>query len=804
MSTITITNLLSVAPLSATAATMPIGIDAVVEPRSIQLPIEVTPPPPDVASATLPYAARLQVSTPMEAEIARRVSQILKVGTIDEVMGLIIRDYPEMGWLTGSVNATPEGTSNPDPTQLVSQRIFGAKHTEFDRTAVGIMTFLWVIRGEYEAFTACQPPAVRLSRENFSELRRYTIDILHDNPQALDALIVYTVINDLGKIKAIVDEVQRRAGTNEIDHDKILYRALDEHPDISPSFNRLSAYYKRLIVNGLKAQFNLGQFVQGENVPASLSGLTDLDRASLDFYLLHVVYDIAGAAGQVKQNGSLVMSEPTYQGFRLSLASLAKLARGWKLAEVYDDFLASKGEIFGLDVRDATQRAAIRISCMLRLNDGDQAKCVLAILSSMPRNERAILERELNRTGVDDGYATLLYYAPATLANAIGAYKSVGEPLAFEKAVRIVLKTFARVYQEARIMLKKREGNGVYTVDIAALAEAAKKPEELDNLSMRLNKVGDDAKLSVSPHPVIDAAPFSRILSLAEIPGRRIVPIGIGGGSDVVQAAIIGRLLREAGKDVPAVVSIRTAKTGSQGVSGAIGETRVVMDHGGEIAHGIFRITPQTTGTGRFLENIPADQFPVYLIIDDDDGSLADRIRFLMDHLSDSSGIDRIVAVDTGGDALYSTSAEEGARATPDQDLRVLSALANIGTPVTAMEVAVGVDSPDDAQSVLLRANAGFYLPSDRETDMIMSLYTLWGMTGDNEARYGKTPMAWQLALLGQRGFQSVALPTRVVVDGRNPWNPFVLISDSMRGLFVMKLPDHLRAIGVGQNRQTK
>ena len=69
-------------------------------------------------------------------------------------------------------------------------------------------------------------------------------------------------------------------------------------------------------------------------------------------------------------------------------------------------------------------------------------------------------------------------------------------------------------------------------------------------------------------------------------------------------------------------------------------------------------------------------------------------------------------------------------------------------------------------------------------------------MDGTNDQRFGKTSLAWQLALQGKTGLQTLPLPTRVVTDPKNPWNPFVQVDPSMGGVFFMNLKDHLNAIG--------
>jgi ABC-type uncharacterized transport system ATPase subunit len=57
------------------------------------------------------------------------------------------------------------------------------------------------------------------------------------------------VINDLTKIKSIIKKIKTKHNIVDIDHDKLLIKALETDPTISPSFNRLSEHYKNLILN---------------------------------------------------------------------------------------------------------------------------------------------------------------------------------------------------------------------------------------------------------------------------------------------------------------------------------------------------------------------------------------------------------------------------------------------------------------------------------------------------------------------------------------------------------------------------
>lgn len=222
-------------------------------------------------------------------------------------------------------------------------------------------------------------------------------------------------------------------------------------------------------------------------------------------------------------------------------------------------------------------------------------------------------------------------------------------------------------------------------------------------------------------------------------------------------------------------------------------QDRLVLNHGGEIYPGVYRVSSQTKGSGRFLENIPADDLPVYLVVDDQKGDLTTKIEVV---LADCGSVDTLIAVDTGGDALYTTAGDDQSKATPDQDIRSLRAIADLrGLNKLSCIVACGVDAPLNAGQVLRGALADYYDPTPEERVFILNQYQLWQMDGTNPTRFGKTPFAWQKALKAQYGCQVLPLPAHVVLDGGNPWNPFVHITPSMSGMYMMKVEDHLRAI---------
>jgi hypothetical protein len=274
-----------------------------------------------------------------------------------------------------------------------------------------------------------------------------------------------------------------------------------------------------------------------------------------------------------------------------------------------------------------------------------------------------------------------------------------------------------------------------------------------------------------------------------------VVFIGGGGGSDVIQAAQLALLSRQRA----AIVSIRTAKTGSLGKNGKQDEQRSIENHGGEIFPNVFIVTPQSTGSGRFLESIPATELPTYLIIDSNDDQLTQQLEAVLAHVPSviQTEVAQAVLVDTGGDILYRNSFANSARATPDQDLRSLHAVNKLKyVKKSTMIVAPGIDSPEYFEDILADAHAISYSLNNDETAQVQNTYERYDFTGKNEARYGKTPFTWQAALRGEFGETILPLPRSLIEHPTNPWNPIVNINPRMANVEIIEYTDdHLEAL---------
>ncbi|MBS2034028.1 DUF1152 domain-containing protein [bacterium] len=675
--------------------------------------------------------------------------------------------------------------------------MFGEKKIEFDRTYVGVKAIEWLLKGDYASFTECQDKQ-KLTPESFQKMSDYARSIIKDD-QALDAMITFMVINDLGKIKKVVDQLAEQTGTHNVDHDKILLEALEKNGDkVSPSYGRLSPEYQHIILDGLRSQFNAGQFMQAECPAAGASGVGATSQRGMDFQLLHAVCDIAGVAGQTFQNGCKIMTQPTWDNFDLTIQALDGLKQGKTVPQAFDQYLSARAQAWGMKADTPEEKAITRLNCMLRTASPEDAHQLAEVFHQQPLNTRRILTAELNRNGVDDGLAILPYYSPAMFSNIQNGLKAEegASPETTRKGLGIGMETLGRAFQAARISIKDRPGNGVFTLFMGGksepgqplkLAEAATKPAQLGANDMQLKTVGEDAEVELVPPFQLDASRLKLMQSLSELPARRYAVVGIGGGSDCLQAAQLGLLLEKAGKHCSAVISVRTAQTpdGPREVKNPL----QVLQEGRA-----YQIGPETSGNGRFLENLPAQKMPTFLALEAGDDQLPATFAQILKAAGNPDGI---LAVDTGGDCLYSTNPGEQATATPDQDLTVLKALSQLPQRTHSAVVALGVDAPKDAQSKLERAGAQAYPLSSDDKQQILGNYQDWGMDGSQSEKglYGKTVFAWQHAMKGESGVKPVELPEKAVLSKTNPWNPYVRIDPSMNNVLFMDVNDHLKSL---------
>lgn len=714
--------------------------------------------------------------------------------------------FPELeASILNYTHATPEQSVKAQSGATVFGELYpeynSASLSEADRAYVSVRALDWVRDGDYASFTACQPASTRLTPDSFLWLQRHTKEVL-DVVAGVEVMRIMMVgavsvaqtdlaINDLGKLGALQDRVKQFSNLpGSVDHDVLMLRGLSEDATLSPSFWALMPEQRELVLDGLRSGVNISQIMQLENVPASLTGLAEISEPARKLHMFHSLYDLAGAAGHKVQNGSVTVSEPTLQNYRNVIESLEGLGTDKTAQEAYDEYVSRKAFEFGLDARVPEDYAVTRLATMMRKSNPEEAQQIRAVFEGLHVNTQAILTAELTRSGIDDGIATLIYYAPALLLN-LQQQAETSEQ--WDTYIATGLTTMARLFQAGRTrgFVQGSSENAVQTILSADIAKAAAEaPLKLNTEEIELLNDGFDVDALLRPVLSIDINAFRRLVSLADIPGKRIVIVGMGGGSDGVQGAVFAKLFERVGKTCAAVVSVRDLKPQSQSSEGTIAKIRTVQNHGGEVVPGVYKVTPETRGSGRFLEHLPASETNMYLVTDDKDSSLRDKLLSVIEAVG--GDVDTIIGLDTGGDVLYATTGHDVADATPDQDIRTLRAIRTIGSVATkfAMIVAPGVDSPDNAEDVLQSNGASYFEPDTKQTQEILGIYKRWHMDGTDNRYFGKTPLAWQAMLKSSNPneIMTLDLPRSVVTSRTNPWNPYVLAQPAMRGAFVMDL----------------
>lgn len=695
-----------------------------------------------------------------------------------------IMNAPELEWLKGNVNGTPDGKS--------------VAEMEFKRTKLSLDLLQWVFDGNYEKFTECQLGNSKLSRESFYEIQQYTCSTLKTDADKY-AMEAYLIINDLGKIVSFVEQIENKLHIQSVDHDELLYEGLKRMPELSPTFISLSAYYKEIILTGLSTKFNMGQFIQSENLPASLLALQGIDITSLNYYMLHVFYDIAGAAGHSKNNGSIIVTEDYWKSFKAANNAICDMISGSLNAQdAYNQYLSKRAEMANLQFVSNEDVAIVKICNLIRVYSPSEAKQVKQSYCNLPTQVREMLTKELVKDGIADT-GILLYYAPATLSNAVNYFRSAGDVDAINKAISIVLPILANIYGLAKAKINKaNKGLKVCTVFIADVAQKAKQPLELPNYKMHFTDVNDDYEVTCEVLEKIDVP----ITQKPIIAGSNVLVVALGGGSDCIQAAMLGKFVLKGCRNV---ISIRTQKTSSQNEKGEINKERKIYNPKEVLADGVYLCDNNTTAEGRFFENMPSQiGMNSYLIIDKEDGTLFSKIQIVIQHIEKNHGdiIDTILGVDTGGDCLYPIKKDAtNSETTPDQDrigLETILQFEDLGFKVFNCIIAPGIDSPNGITTeILTKANAISYQLSSHEREDILDMYYKWNMTGDDAKRFGKTSLIWQAALKEQRGLVTVNIPLQNVLSEDNPWIPTVTITDISEMIAFMKTSDCLKAIRV-------
>jgi hypothetical protein len=388
--------------------------------------------------------------------------------------------YPELKWLTMKVHISPEDAKALPHPEAFSPQLFQAFHPEVERTLTSLVVLQQILKGDYDGLTKGQvimkdgqaiPSPVKLKAASFDFARQLFFRILSngkegplpEGPKAiesvdldrLDALITYMAIHDLGKSKRFEDVATKVSGKATVDHDRVLLYGLSAEPMLSTSFERLPAPLRKLLSEGISADFNIAQFAQGENVPASLNELKKLSREAFDFFFAHLFLDVAGSTGVKNPHGSNVMIEPVFNGYRTGYEFLPMLFDGMQPNDLYKFFLQTRAGSLALPFSGLNHDYAIaRAALMARAGNPNAAQNVKKAFESLPRKAMENLVEEMAESGNGILTAILPYYSPALIDSLRITMKKAAAFKASDKARHPV---FENTHPVIRVLLSEED-----------------------------------------------------------------------------------------------------------------------------------------------------------------------------------------------------------------------------------------------------------------------------------------------------------------------------------------------------------
>ncbi|HTK84384.1 MAG TPA: hypothetical protein VL625_04800 [Patescibacteria group bacterium] len=404
----------------------------------------------------------------------------------------IVKLYPEAKLLAGPAIPSPERNDKLVP-QALAYQVFD-EATPVHETAVEAdrtFTSLVLLRSALTN-TVKGGEFPKLSDQGYEDLRKMNADIIR-TADDLELMIYSLTAQDLGKTIKLLNDHDTHFTESARDHDHLLYEMNAEYPQYFPGFEALPGSSQASYLAGLDSDFNLGQFVQGENLPCNLQKIMQLDQHARDIRILTEIYDFMGAAGHAVPGKSILATDENLYAYRTAFDALA-LGDPLKSYAVY---MHQRGARVGLAgsgddiLADKEKFALCRIAALSRAFTQDQGAQIRAVWDALPPADRATLTEEMAITGLnrDEKRGILVYYSPGLISNTIAAVKD------FSKGLDLGLRAIANTYRAARVCTPET-GYGQTTMDVNDLAKQAKTaPEKI-----------------VEPHKAAPAGPFKRLV----------------------------------------------------------------------------------------------------------------------------------------------------------------------------------------------------------------------------------------------------------------------------------------------------
>lgn len=415
-----------------------------------------------------------------------------------------IKQYPEILWLANSqVRKTEEGWTSTEISY--SERLFGKKYNEFDRTIMTLYCLRLLLDGSektYLQFTADQPENERLTAESFRTIHLWGKSLVDSRYQGLSELEMIQVmetalvLGDIGKSERARDFF-RPFGPCAPDHDDFHGEVMDvlkDHPELSPSFTNLSPAGKNLLL-AAKNLAHYGHITHLEGGPSMFtrlkqSGTAHKNFEALSFDLFVHTCDVTGALGHTNNRSSIVYTELTHKGMQAMAQACFLLKDPTKNEwDAYFNYLSVRASWLGLNPEKQIERVLTRLGASLRLFFPEEGLVLKKAIKKISKSDR---QRIITQFDEQLPFRTPTYI-PAVLLNLsnnpkLGSNKS--ERLT--QAIILGLPLIAKVLEQHKQLLEQGLANPEVPLNFNQVAGVAKSnPESLSQARFSIDEEGN-------------------------------------------------------------------------------------------------------------------------------------------------------------------------------------------------------------------------------------------------------------------------------------------------------------------------
>lgn len=235
---------------------------------------------------------------------------------------------------------------------------------------LSIFSALWLARDNYDAITSVQTADKRLKASTWTNLQSFMGWVGLDEDM-LHGALVFLTIRGLGKSKmfnAMCPPPARSCPEYGVAY------AMEHMATLVPSVKLLPEHVYHLVESALllNKDFNLGQLIQGENIPYSVALLEDLvvekGERLLKFYLFVMVCVMSGLTGKVTLAGSLFLTEQNTVNLLNGVQCLQAVGRK-NPEHIYWGYIRKRARQLNLEKSSPEYLTFARLVCLTRTMD---------------------------------------------------------------------------------------------------------------------------------------------------------------------------------------------------------------------------------------------------------------------------------------------------------------------------------------------------------------------------------------------------------------------------------------------------